>query len=128
MLQNDTPDDHLTSKQQNLIALLVSGIAMQGACKEVGITPMTGYRWLKLPHFQQAYRTAQDALFDEALASLMADISTAIAGIKSIAGNSEIAAQVRLRAYQIWLEQSLEVSKMRIIEQKIAALEEALRK
>lgn len=129
MLVNDSDSEHieLTPKQDKFIAALLAGNSIIVAAKVAGIGEKAAHTWLKLPHVQSAYKTAKHTLFDESLSLLMSGIETAITGIKSIAKDDEVQPQVRLRAYQIWLEQAIELHKMSELERKIAELEQMLK-
>src|SRR5256885_3140608 len=65
MAAHDSPteENELTPKQEQLIASLVAGNIIAVAAKAVGIGERTAYRWLKLPHFQVAYRDAKQVAF-----------------------------------------------------------------
>jgi len=77
--------------------------------------------------YQDAYKAAQRALFDDSLSLLMAGVEDAVKGIKAIAKDDEIQPQVRLRAYQIWLEQAIGLHKMSELESKVEELEQFLK-
>lgn len=124
---DQVPEEHeLTRKQEELIPYLLSLPTIQAAACAAGVGDKTARRWLKLPHFQKAHKAAKQALFDESLSLLMDGADDAIKGIKAIAKDDEVQPQVRLRAYQIWLEQAIGLHKMSELEQKVAELEQFL--
>lgn len=123
---NDS-DTELTPKQDKFIAALLAGNAIVVAAKVAGIGEKAAHAWLKLPHVQSAYKAAKHAVFDESLSSLMSGVDTAVKGIKDIAKDEEVPANVRLRAYQIWLEQAINLHKMGELEQKVEQLEQLLK-
>ena len=120
---NDSETQELTPKQDTFIAALLAGNSIVVAAKVASIGEKAAHAWLKLPHVQSAYKAAKHTLFDESLSSLMSGIDTAITGIKGIAKDEETPANVRLRAYQIWLEQAINLHKMGELEQKVNELE-----
>lgn len=115
--------ESLSSKQQKLIAALLSGVTILDASKSIGIAEKTAHAWLKLPHVQAAYRDAQRSLFDASLSRLMLYTDDAIKTLHSIAKDQEETASSRVRAAQIILEQAIESHKMSELEQKIEQLE-----
>ena len=125
--ESDSERIELTPKQDKFISALLAGNSIVVAAKVAGIGEKAAHAWLKLPHVQSAYKDAKHTLFDESLSSLMSGIDTAITGIKGIAKDEETPANVRLRAYQIWLEQAISLHKMSELEQKVEMLEQLLK-
>ena len=123
---NDS-DLELTPKQDKLIAALLAGNSIVVAAKVAGTSEKAAHIWLKLAHVQMAYNAAKRTLFDESLSLLMFNVDDAIKGSKGIAKDTEVSANVRLRAYQIWLEQAVSLHKMSELEQKIEQLEQLLK-
>jgi len=113
----------LTPKQEALIVLLCSGIHIVTAAKNIGIAEKTAHRWLKLPHFQQVYRAAQQSLFNEALQGLQGKIRKAIDTLDRNMDSEDAPASTQVRAAQIVLEQSIAIYKLSELEDKMAALE-----
>lgn len=114
----------LTPKQQQLIAALIAGNTIQVAAKVAGVGERTAHAWLKLPIFQQEYRAAKQAVFDEKLDMLKDGITTALKTLAKHMTDEDTPPQVQVRAAQIWLEQSLEIHKMQAFEQRLAELEQ----
>jgi hypothetical protein len=126
MTANDSPpanSEQLTPKQEQLIALLVAGIAIVTAARNIGIGEKTAHRWLKLPHFLAAYKAAQKALFDQALTGLMLKVDKAIDCLDRNMSGDDVPAATQVRAAQLILEQSIAVHKMSELEAKVEALE-----
>jgi phage terminase small subunit len=117
----------LSPKQEKFLLLLVSGISIVAAAQHCAIAEKTAHQWLNTPSVQQAYRAAQRKLFDEELSVLMKDIEIAINGIKAIAKDSEVPANVRLRAYQVWLEQAINIHKVSELESQVKELQELIK-
>lgn len=114
----------LTTNQEHLISALLQGSAVVDAASACKINESTAHRWLKLPHVQEAYKTAQKQMFDRSLTGLMTGLNEAISGIKDIAKDSETPAGVRLRAYQIWLEAAVSIYRSEELEARLRTLEE----
>lgn len=125
MTENDQATEQLTSTQELLISCLVSGLNITAAAKAAGIGDKTARRWLKLPHFQRAYKDAQRSLFDQALTGLMLKVDKAIATLDR--NMTEASPYTQVSAAKIVLEQAIAVHKMSELEQKVAQLEELLR-
>ena|SRR5256885_5854962 len=129
MAAHDSPteENELTPKQEQLIASLVAGNIIAVAAKAVGIGERTAYRWLKLPHFQVAYRDAKQVAFNEKLDKLRDGVSIALKTLLKHMTNEETPANVQVRCAQIWLEQSIEIHKMSELEARLQELEGALK-
>lgn len=116
----------LTPKQEQLIAVLVSGVNIAAAAKAIGIGDKTARRWLKLPHFMLAYRKAQGDLFTDALQGLQGKIGKAISTLDRNMSSEETPASTQVRAAQIVLEQAIAIHKVSELEQKISELEQII--
>ena len=123
MPANTSEQQKTTPKQDVFIQALLAGNSIVTAAKIAGCNEKTAHAWLKLPHVQDAYRTAQRTVFDESLSHLMTDVQDACATLKTIMKDSEVSASVRVRAAQIILEQAIEIHKVSELEAKIAELE-----
>src|SRR6202035_3915607 len=107
MTSSDQDTEILTPKQEQLIAVLVSGVNIATAARTIGISDKTARRWLKLPHFLAGYKAAQQSIFDDRLAALREGVDTAINTLKRNMTSEETPASVQVRAAQIWLEQAI---------------------
>jgi len=116
----------LTAKQERLIAALLANASVVDAAKACKINESTAYRWLKLSHFQDAYKAARRAAFDELLLALMTGTGTALKVLHEAMKQGETHS-VRVRAAQIWLEQAIAVHKMSELEAEIAELRALLK-
>jgi hypothetical protein len=125
--QTFTHNSELSPKQEMLIAALLAGNTMVVSAKAAGVTDKTARLWMKQPHFQEAYRSAKQAVFDENLEALRDGVETAITTIRTIMTDSSIDPAVRLRAATAWLQQSIQVYKNDDLEARIIELEEALK-
>ncbi|SRR6266568_1222507 len=124
--QSTTEDQPLTPKQDMVIELLLAGVNITGAAKQAGIAEKTARRWLKLPHFQQAYRIAQHSLFDQALTGLMNKVDKAINTLDRNMTSEDAPASTQVRAAQITIEQSISIYKTQQLEERISELERIL--
>jgi hypothetical protein len=128
MAENDQNPEDLTPKQDQLIELLLAGVNVSAAARQLKIGDKTARRWLKLPHFQAAYKTAQRALFDQALTGLMNKVDKAIGTLdRNMDADINTPASTQVRAAQIVLEQAINVHKVSELETRLAELEERLK-
>lgn len=127
MLGNVSSGEQLTPRQEMLISLLLAGVTIVAAAKNVNITEQTAHRWLKLPHFQAAYKQAQQSLFSQSLQGLQGKIDKAIHTLDRNMDSEDTPASTQVRAAQIVIEQSVSIYKMSELEAKIAALEQAMK-
>lgn len=116
-------DQALSAKQEMLIAVLIAGNNITIAAKVAGIGDKTARRWLKLPHFQQAYKAAQKQVFETALAALLLKVEKAVDTLDRNMDSELTPAATQVRAAQIVIEQATNIHKMNELEQKIAELE-----
>lgn len=129
MPENTSAQDtcQLSAKQSKFLAALLAGNTIITSAQVAGCNEKTAHAWLKLPHVKQAYKDAQQAVFDEAVNSLITDIGDARATLKVIMTDSEAPAATRVRAAQILLEQAIELHKMSELEARLAELEDQIK-
>lgn len=126
MSENDQTTE-LTPKQERLIEALLAGHNITLAAKVAGVADKTARRWLKLAHFQAAYKAAQKQIFDQALAGLMLKVDKAIACLDRNMDGEEVPASTQVRAAQIVIEQAVANYKMSELEAKYAELEQLVK-
>jgi hypothetical protein len=114
--------EDLSPKQDQFMAALLAGNSIIVAAKAVGIAERTAHNWLKLPHFQEAYKAAKQAVFDHALEGLQDDVTQAIDTLKRNMTAEDPSVQVR--AAHLYLTHSLKVHKMDATEAILKELEE----
>ncbi len=130
MIENDSPteESELTPKQQKLIAALIAGNTINVAAAAAGIGEATVYRWLKLPHFQEAYKSAKQVAYDEGLEGLRDSVKEAITTIKNMMTDKEVEPETRLRAANLYLTHSFKVHRVDLNEAMIQEIEAAVRR
>jgi transposase len=82
MTKNDQFSEQLTSKQYQLIELLLAGVNVAAAARQLKIGDKTARRWLAQAHFQQAYKQAQQDMFTEALSELKGGMRDVLATLR----------------------------------------------
>jgi transposase-like protein len=74
----------LTSKQEAVIAALLTEPTYAAAAKKAGIGETTLYRWLHLPSFREAYRQARRELVEAAIGRIQAGSGQAVEALLHI--------------------------------------------
>jgi hypothetical protein len=75
----------LTSKQEILIAALLTEPTYAAAAAKAGVGETTVYRWLKLPDFRTAYRGARRELIESAIGRIQAATGQAVETLVAVA-------------------------------------------
>lgn len=122
MTGND--QNKLTPKQEQLIEALLAGHNITVAAKVSSIGDKTARRWLKQEAFQAAYKSAQKALFNQALTGLMLKVDKAIETLERNMRSEEAPASTQVRAAQIILEQAVSSFRMSELEQRVEELKQ----
>jgi DNA-binding MurR/RpiR family transcriptional regulator len=68
----------LTRKQELFIVALLAEATIADAAKKVGISEPTALRWMKISAFQEEYRQARRAVFDQAISAMQRLATTAV--------------------------------------------------
>lgn len=74
-----------TSKQEALIAALLTEPNYSSAAARAGVSPATVYRWLRMPSFRAAYRLARRELIESAIGRIQAASGQAIDTLVNVA-------------------------------------------
>jgi hypothetical protein len=75
----------LTSKQESVIAALLTEASYAAAASKAGVGQRTLYRWLLLPAFQAAYRQARRTLVETAVGRIQAATGQAVETLLAVA-------------------------------------------
>jgi hypothetical protein len=116
----------LTHKQHALIVALIAQPTIEKAAAVAGISEATAGRWLKDPAFREAYTAARRENLSEALALLRAAMLDAITTLRTMLADPEVAAQNKVIAARILIEQGLRSFETDDLERRIAVVEAAL--
>lgn len=116
----------ITAKQEALIELLLTGVTVAAAAKQLNVNESTAHRWLKIPLVKAAYRQARQDMFDDRLSLLRDGVNIPIKTLMQLmtGAKSEF---VRCQAASKWLDTSIEVFKMNDLEARLHDLEERLK-
>jgi transposase len=113
--------EKLTRKQDDAIAALLSTSTIKEAAKATKIGVATLYRWLQLPEFAAAYRTARREVVEHAITELQSATSEAVATLKRNLNCRNEAVEVR--AASIVLEQAIKGVELMDLQARIEKLE-----
>ncbi len=116
--------EKLTRKHEQAIAALLSEPSIKAAAESCGVGEATLYRWLQLPSFAVAYRTARRQVVERAVSELQAACGEAVSTLKrnlscDIPG-------VEIRAAQIIIEQAVKGVELMDLQDRVERLEALL--
>ena len=115
----------LSAKQIAFVAALVTGKTQEQAATAIGISIRQARRYYALPAVQAALRAAQDEGLAEAVRIMNAGSKTALRMLVELMCDDRVAAGIRLRAAQVWLEQAFRARELLDLTQRVAALEQS---
>ncbi len=117
--------DELTTKQEKLIALLLTEKTIDEACKKAGVNVTTYWRWMKDENFISQYRKMRRGILENTVAKLQ---SITYQAIETLERNLTCEnPSVEIRCSQIILEQSLKGLEMLDIENRLEMLEHVVK-
>jgi hypothetical protein len=126
MSTNGNPQE-LTTRQRRAIAALLAARDVKAAAELAHVGYRTILRWLDMPAFKAALLAAEGNALDGATRQLVALADSAIKVITWTMDNKEHPPAVRLRAAQAVLDYLLRLRELRNVEERLSALEEAVR-
>jgi hypothetical protein len=118
--------EKLTRKQEQAIAALLKHPTVPEAAQECGVSEVTLWRWMQVPEFNAAYRTARGALLETAITNLQRSCGKAVTVLTTIMEDASAPASSRVTAAVKVLELTLKARQELEIEERLQALEEAL--
>jgi len=120
-------NEKLTPKQNTLILALLSRPTIAEAAQDANVPDSTARRWLRLPHVQDAYKQAQQEVFDSAMLQLKMSTLDAVKQLQKEMLSLENDASVRVRAATVLLtkgvEQSQGVQLKQVLQETLARLD-----
>jgi hypothetical protein len=124
MQGNVSPNEkELSPKQELVIQSMLAGNTIVTSARVASVAEKTVHQWLKLPHFQQAYRSAQRVVFDAALAKLMLKAEKAIDTLDECMSEDVAPPYVRVQAANAVLTHALNINQVNELESRVAELE-----
>jgi hypothetical protein len=115
----------LGRKQEEAIAALLSQRTVEEAAKVTGIGVRTLLRWMKIPEFDAAYRSARRAAVAQSGARLQQATSAAATTLLKIMVDPAVPASTRVRAAESVLNHAAKAIEIEDIEVRVSELEKA---
>ncbi len=113
--------EKLTRKHEQAIAALLSEPSIKAAAESCGVGEATLYRWLQLPSFAVAYRTARRQVVERAVSELQAACGEAVETLKRNL-RCDIPS-VEIRSAQIIIEQAVKGIEIMDLQERVEKLE-----
>ena len=110
-------------KCEEAIAALLTQRTTEEAARVTGIGIVTLMRWMKLPEFDQAYREARRAAFNQSVARLQQASTAAATTLLKIMIDPASPPSCRVRAADSVLDHAAKAIELEDIEARLAALE-----
>ena len=111
----------LSTKQEKLLAHLLSERTIDSACQKANVAVTTYWRWMKDPLFLSHYRELRRGLMENAIAKIQASVFTAIETLDRNLNCEN--ASVEIRCASIILEQSIKGIELLDLAHRIEGLE-----
>jgi hypothetical protein len=111
-------------KKEEAIAALLLHPTVEQAARAITVATKTLVRWMKLPEFDAAYRTARHAMFSRTTARLQHASVAAVSTLQKIMVDTEEPASSRVRAAQCILEHAIKASELETVVARLERLEQ----
>jgi len=112
-------------KQEEAIAALLTQRNTDEAARVVGVAPKTLLRWLQIPEFSAAYRTARREAFGQSIARLQQASSADATTLLKIMLDVNAPASTRVRAADSVLDHAKQAIELEDVEARVTGLEQA---
>ncbi len=116
----------LSPKQRRALEALFTQGDVSGAAKAAGVSRQSLYRWLGEPGFSTALRKAESMALDGLSRTLVRLGDKAAGALEAALDDDEAPHSVKLRAADVVTGRLLQVRELVTIEQRLAAIEQAL--
>jgi hypothetical protein len=110
-------------RQDRMILALLEHPTHDKAATALGVSPVTLWRWLQKPEFQEAYRRARREAFSQSVARLQHASNAAVGTLLRVMTDREAPAASRVRAADVVLQASLRGMEMEDLEARLDRLE-----
>lgn len=115
----------LTSIQNKALNLLAAGRTEKEVAAETGVGARTISRWKTNPHFKALLSQASAAMYDMAVAELVAGSQDAAKELKRIISDPDVSSKTKISAINVLLSNAAR-AKESILERRLERLEENL--
>ena len=126
MTQNATPEAILKGKKLKAIEALIASDTVEKACRVVGITRSTMYRYQKDPLFGKELKAAKKQLVNRAILRLQQTCGDATRALAEICRNKEAPPSARVSAAREILTQTMKALEIEEFEHRIEKIEEKI--
>jgi hypothetical protein len=109
-----------------LVVALAGGKSVEAAAGEAGVSERTAYRRLADPAFRQRVTGARATMVERALGELAAGAAAAVGTLRDLHADKATPPAVRQSAARSYLEMGRRLTEAVEVEQRLAALEQAL--
>lgn len=124
MAQKNTPPNILSGKKLKALEALIACDTIDEACKVVGITRSTMYRYLKDPLFDKELKAAKRQLINRAILRLQQTCGDATRALAEICRDKKAPPSSRVSAAKEILSSALKSIELEEIEERIKNLEQ----
>ena len=118
-----TVNSSLSTRQEKVLALLISEPSVKEAAKTAGIGERTLHRWLKNEAFAAAYRDARTNAVRQAMGQIQAAMGTAVRTLVQIMQDSEVPSSSRVQSAKAVIENAIKLFELEEIEQRLSIIE-----
>ena len=118
--------DNLTPKRRAFVRALLTERDIKSAAAAAGISETTAYRWAKDGDIQAAILDAEADALNTVTRGLIRLAGGAVGTLEDAMADSDARASARVRAADIVLGRLLQLRELVTLEERIAALEEAV--
>ena len=117
--------NEISTKQEKLIALLLTEKTIDEACKKAGVNVTTYWRWMQEQSFLEQYRKVRRGILENTVAKLQSVVHQAIETLERNLTCENPAAEIR--SAQIILEQSIKGLETLDIENRLEMMERSVK-
>jgi hypothetical protein len=114
-------------RTDRIILALLEHSSLEKAAAALGMSPVTVWRWMQKPEFQEAYRKARREAFSRSLGRLQHSSAAAAATLVRIMLDQSMPAASRVRAADCVLGHSARYLELEDLEARIQQLEEKVK-
>jgi hypothetical protein len=118
-----TTEKDLTPLQYKALDSLLQGVSKEEVARLVECSPRSIHRWLKTPNFKAKFNEGKRIAFEEATNKLTIGSSRAVDKLFTLIDNPETPPQVVCRACEIVLTNSVKLSEISELNDRIDRLE-----
>jgi hypothetical protein len=120
-----TDENGLSERQRAAIPFFLGSNSYEESCRQAGISKAAFFDWLKNPYFKAELAEARDAVVDEAIGVLKANVTKASSALAGLLEKSDNPAIIRGVANDI-IGHVFKARELQEFEKRLIALEQSL--